>query len=211
MMNDYKNLILHPIRFYNNLALEGKKTYVIPMVVIFILSVLSSIIVRNLYIEYYSDISQGIDSIPNEIQIQGIISMVISSFAPIVVIVTKSYMVNGVVIFGGFGIIKDATTVISYAYLPAAIGAFFSSVVSVFLGHYGFNFSLGSIMELNNSATIASILLKQFDIFIIWYEILVIIGISKIYRINYTKASVFVIGTWFSWILISAGFALMII
>jgi hypothetical protein len=215
-LNDFRNLVLHPVGFYDDLASREEKSFAIPLIAVFILSLLSAIIVKNLYMEYYAEISQVINNVSDfdfakEIQLQGIISVVLSGLAPMIVILVKSYMVNGIASFGGYGSFKDALLVISYAYVPAAAGTFIASITAVLLGQYGFNFSPGSIMEIGNNITIASLLLKEFNIFVIWYEILAIIGISKIYRVNYNRAVIFIIGTWFSWILISAGFALMTI
>jgi hypothetical protein len=216
ILNDFKNLVLHPVGFYDDLASREERSFAVPLIAVFILSVISAIIVKSLYMEYYAEISQGIDTVfdgdlSKEIQIQGLISIVVAGLAPLVVIFVKSYMVNGIASFGGFGNFKDSLTAISYAYLPAAAGTFIASLAAVLLDHYGFNFSPGSILEFGNNITIATVLLKEFDIFVIWYEILAIIGISKIYRVNYNRSSFFILGTWFSWILISVGFVLMTI
>ncbi|SHI67149.1 Yip1 domain-containing protein [Dethiosulfatibacter aminovorans DSM 17477] len=215
-VKDFKNLIIQPVAFFDELASREEKNFILPLAAVFIMAIISSIIVKNLYMEHYAAILQSVgdvskDELARELRMQGITSILVSSLAPMIVIFIKSYLVNGIASFGGFGKLKDSLTVISYAYLPAAAGALIASITAVLIGHYGFDFSPGSIMELGGSVGIASVLLKEFDIFVIWYEILAVIGISKIYRVNYGKAAVFILGTWFSWILISAGFALMAI
>lgn len=215
-VNNFKNLIFHPVVFFEELASREEKNFIMPFAAIFIMAIISSIIVKNLYLEYYADILQSAgnvskEELSRELQRQGIISVLVSGLAPATVIFVKSYLVNGIASFGGFGKLKDSLTAISYAYLPAAAGTLIGSVASVLIGRYGFDFSPGSIMEFVGNTGIASILLKEFDIFVIWYEVLAIIGISKIYRVSCGRSAVFILGTWLSWILISAGFALMAI
>jgi len=215
-INDIKNLFLHPVVFFEELASRDEKSYILPMALVIILSVISAIIVKNLYMDYYTVISTNMGNasageLARDIEVQGIVSILVSGLAPMIVIFVKSYLVNGIASFGGFGKIRDSLTTISWSYLPAVSGTFLASIAAVVLGQYGFEFSPGSIMELFGETSAASMILKGFDIFVIWYEILAIVGISKIYRVSYSKASVFILGTWFSWMLISAGFALMTI
>lgn len=215
-MNKLIKLFISPNEFFNELKVEENHSYKKQFILIIFLSFLSAFLTKNLYLEYFTDLAfknNQLNAIEfgKTLYMQGIISIVMASVLPIGIIALKSYLINGMTSFAGYGELKDSLAVVSYSYIIVTSGKLLASVIGIIINKYGFGFNIGFFLEIYNSPTVTSIILKEFDIFTIWYEILVIIGISKLYNVSLSKASVFVLGTWISYIFLSFGFAVMTI
>lgn len=155
--------------------------------------------------------AQGLDA-PMDIEslanMQVYVSMFFMAVMPLVVWIFKSAMVNGIAsLMGGEGSFKEVFSVIAYAYMPVLLGQAIVTIISLIIGQFNILTSLAIVLPESMTGSFLYNLLSQFDIFIIWYQILAIIGISHVYDFSKKKAAIPVLVTWFVWILITVGLA----
>jgi len=208
-----KYVFINPDKAFENLANYPRVLFPI---IVFSVGILLLLFLRlELYKEFLRDtmlnqfalqgaeVPENIDSIIN---IQIYVSMVSIAVMPLIVWVIKSGLINGVAgLFGGSGTFKEAFSVISHAYLPVLLGQIIIAIISMALGEFQIPMSFAILLPDSMAGGFLFNLLSQFDIFVIWYEILAIIGISKVYGLTTGKSSIIVLGTWASWILITTG------
>lgn len=167
---------------------------------------------RDTYIQQYAqsgmEVTEGfIDSMV----IGGIVGVIAGTVVgAIIVWLVKSALINA---FSGFvngtGTFKQALSVITYSYFPVFLGSIIVTIISLITKEYNILTSLAVFLPDSQMGTTLYTLLGNLDIFVIWYQVLAIIGISKVYSVSKKSSSILVLGTWIVYILINSGLALL--
>ncbi|WP_427338070.1 YIP1 family protein [Caloranaerobacter sp. DY30410] len=136
------------------------------------------------------------------------ISIIVIAVTPIVIWVFKSFLTNGLAsVFGGDGRFKDAFSVVSHAYIPVLLGQVIITIISLIIGKFEVLINFAVLLPESMNGNLLYMILSQIDVFIIWYQILAIIGISQVYGISRKKSTLAVLLPWITWILIVGGLA----
>jgi hypothetical protein len=197
----------HPKKFYENL--DSNKINIKPFIIIISLYLIGTLITKNLYAENLRDLILNTGTNQKEeidliIKNQTITSFIINPILPLIAIFVKSYLLNGISYFDGVGELKDSINVVSHAYIVVAIGNLFNSLLSLIFNNYNLSLSLNLLLDLKQNSYLYS-LIESVNPFVIIYQIITIIGISVLYKVEYKRAAIFVIGTWITWLLIFSG------
>jgi len=200
-------MIKKPKTFFKKM--ERGRIQFLPFVIIIIIYIISTFITKNLFADYLKEMIFTTENMaPTDldyiIKNQTIISFIINPGLPILGIIVKSYLINGISAFDGYGEFKDALNVVSYSYIVAAVGNLIQSILSIALNNYGFRLTITNLIHLNQSSYAAQIL-NEITPFVVYYQILAVIGIAVLYQVSYKRSSIFVIGTWATWLLIISG------
>ncbi len=209
-----KYVFISPSKVFENIKEHPRVLF--PMLVILIgmlvitlskLNVMKEFM-RDTYIQQYAqtgmEVSEGfIDSMITG----GIIGVIVGSIVGALAIwLVKSTLINA---FSGFvngtGTFKQALSVITYSYFPVFLGGIMVTIISLITKEYNIITSLAVFLPDSQIGTFLHTLLGNLDIFVIWYQILAIIGISKVYSISKKSSSILVLGTWVAYILITFG------
>lgn len=206
-MKDIIQLIRKPRDFFENI--NRKKVNFFPFIVIIGLYLISTLITKGLFAEYLREVIFAGESVePGEMEYiiknQTIMSFIINPGIPLIIIIVKAYLVNGISGFDGYGELKDSIIVVSYSYIVVAVGNLIDSILSLLTNTYGFRLTITSLFKLDQANYFAQVF-NEITPFVVYYQILVIVGISILYEVNYKRASVFVLGTWLAWLLLISG------
>lgn len=141
----------------------------------------------------------------------GVIGAIIGTVITVVAVwIVKSTLINA---FSGFvngtGRFKQALSVITYSYFPVFIGSIIVTIISLVTKQYNILTSLAVFLPDSQAGTILYSILANLDIFVIWYQVLAIIGISKVYSVSKKSSSILVLGTWIVYILVSSGLGVL--
>ncbi len=200
-------IIKKPKNFFGKM--ERNRIQLFPFLLIIIMYIISTFITKNIFADYLKDMIFTTENMtPSDLEYiiknQTIISFIINPGLPILGIIVKAYLINGISAFDGHGEFKDALNVVSYSYIAVAFGNLIQSVLSVLLSKYGFRLTITNLLNLNQSSY-ASQILNEITPFVVYYQILVVIGIAILYQVNYKRSLIFVVGTWATWLLIISG------
>ncbi|MDW7668875.1 MAG: YIP1 family protein [Bacillota bacterium] len=206
-MRNIFNLIKQPKSFFENLSRE--KIYISPFFIIITLYLLSTFITKNLYSDYLTDIINSSGAMQNEeldviLRNQTITSFIINPILPLIIIFVKSYLLNGISYFDGYGELKDSINVVSFSYIVVALGNVINSLISLINRNYNFSINPTLLFNFEQNSYFYNFL-SGLTLFVIYYQILLIIGISVLYKVEKKRAAVFVIGTWITWLLLTSG------
>lgn len=206
-MKNFANLIKQPKIFFENLNRE--KIYFSPFFIVIALYILSTIITKNLYSDYLMEILKTTGSVQNEeldiiIRNQTITSFIINPILPLIIIFVKAYLLNGISYFDGYGELKDSIKVVSFSYIIVALGNLINSIISLIIKNYNFTINPTLLFNFEQNSYLYNFL-SGFTPFVIYYQVLLIIGISVLYKVEKKRASIFVIGTWITWLLLTSG------
>lgn len=209
-----KYIFISPSKVFENLKHHPKVLF--PMLVILIGMILLTLpridimkeFMKEATIQQYAkmgiEMPAGTESL---VDVQVYSTIIISIIMIIVVWLVKSALINA---FSGFvngtGTFKQAFSVIIYSYFPVLLGTVITSIISIITKEYNVLTSLAVFLPDSQVGTFLYTVLGSLDIFIIWYQILAIIGISKVYSISKKSSAILVLGTWIVFILITAGF-----
>lgn len=165
-------------------------------------------LLRDTYIQQYAqsgvEVTEGF--IDNMVM-GGIVGAIVGPIIGAVVVwLVKSALINA---FSGFvngtGTFKQALSVITYSYFPVFLGNIIITIILLITKQSNIITSLAVFLPDSQAGTFLYAILANLDIFVIWYQILAIIGISKVYSISKKSSSILVLGTWFIYILIISG------
>ncbi len=206
-MKNIVNLIKQPKSFFENLNRE--KIYISSFFIIILIYLLSTYITKNLYSDYLIEIIKTEGSIQNEeleviIRNQTITSFIINPILPLIIIFVKGYLLNGISYFDGYGELKDSINVVSFSYIVVALGNVINSLISLITRNYNFSINPTLLFNFEQNSYFYNFL-SGLTPFVIYYQILLIIGISVLYKVEKKRAAVFVIGTWITWLLLTSG------
>ncbi|WP_162265485.1 Yip1 family protein [Abyssisolibacter fermentans] len=134
-------------------------------------------------------------------------NMLVTGLGPLIFLLFKGFIVSGIGSFVGGEVekFKETYSVLAYAYLPVFLGQILISILALAVGNLNIHFSLAVLMPNSMAGTFWYTILQQFDIFVIWYQILAIIGISYMYKLEKKLAAIAVLLSWITWILIYTG------
>lgn len=122
---------------------------------------------------------------------------------PLLELLVKAALVAGLAtIAGGHGTVKMAYSIALYSYMPVLIGR---GIMAIATGSPDATLSMALLMP-NSYGSFIYYLVNQLDIFIIMYQILMIIGIREIFDVDFKRAIFVVLCPWVLWITIKAGF-----
>lgn len=206
-----KNVFVNPDKAFADIAERPKALFPILVIVIgtILLGVLRLDAIKEVLRNQMMNNLGSNPMPPNAeqlINIQAYTGLIIGALSPVVMWLVKSGVMQGMSgFFGGDGKFKQAFSVVGYAYLPVLLGQVIIAIISMIIGELTIIFSPAVFLPDSMSTSFIYLLLSQFDIFVIWYEILAIIGISYAYKIDKKKAAILVLFTWFVWILIVCG------
>ncbi len=195
-----KYIFLKPNKAFEDIA--HFPTVLFPFLTVFIGMLILIGVRYNLFKEYLNmnaqDIAGQTVNAPNVL-----ISIVAFSFLPVSVWIIKSSLIHGFVpLFGGEAKFKQIFSVVAYAYLPVLLGQVIIAIISLATGEFTVIISAAALLPKSMEGDFLFSFLAQFDIFVIWYQILVIIGASHVYDLEKKHTAIPVIGTWLSWVLI---------
>lgn len=155
------------------------------------------------YAQMGIDVPQNLDAL---LEMQVYFAIAGSIIVLVITWVVKSALINA---FSGFvngtGTFKQSLSVITYSYLPVLLGSIIVTIISLVVNRYTISTSLAVFLPDSQIGTFLHTLLTNLDIFVIWYQVLAIIGISKVYSISKKSSSILVLGTWIVYILITSG------
>lgn len=159
------------------------------------------------YAQMGMEVPEGIDALLS-VQVYGAIAGTIIGI--VAVWLVKSALINA---FSGFvngtGTFKQAISVITYSYFPVFLGSIITTIISLITKQYNILTSLAVFLPNSQVGTFLHTFLGNLDIFVIWYQILAIIGISKVYSISKKSSAILVLGTWLVYILASSGLGVL--
>ncbi|MFA5523966.1 MAG: YIP1 family protein [Tissierellales bacterium] len=159
------------------------------------------------YAQLGMEVPSGMDTIVSVGVYAGIVGLIIGI---IVTWLVKSTLINA---FSGFvngtGTFKQALSVITYSYLPVFLGNIIVTIISLITKQNEILTSLAVFLPDSQAGTVLYTILANLDIFVIWYQILAIIGISKVYSVSKKSSSILVLGTWIVSILFSVSLVVL--
>jgi len=198
-----KFLFIKPNKLFSNLKQHPKILF--PTLTVFLGMIVLTLIRFNLFEEYIIINNEGLQ---DSSAISGTIVGTLLGLAifPVLILIVKSGFIHGFVpLFGGDANYKQIFSIISYAYMPVMLGQVVIAIISLIIGEFYVSLSFAQFLP----ATVNEfyyVFLSQFDIFVIWYQVLAIIGASYLYEISKKKAAIPVLLTWISWLLIISSF-----
>lgn len=126
-----------------------------------------------------------------------------NGFAQLGMLVVKAGMVAGIaVLASGAGSVRDSFTVAIYSFIPVLIGKI---LAVLFFGDLMQGFNLGLILSLEEGS-LGYYLIQEIDFFVIWYQVLMVYGISYIFDIDMKRAVFAVFMPWIMFVMVRAGF-----
>ncbi|WP_069650327.1 Yip1 family protein [Caloranaerobacter ferrireducens] len=207
-----KYVFTNPVKLFDNLREYPKVLF--PILLVSIGMMLLILLRLDSYREFLSSkmmeqlAKQGTE-VPNLeglVNTQVYISVIAMAVTPIVVWVFKSFLTNGLAsVFGGDGKFKNAFSVISHAFIPVLLGQVIVTIISLIIGKFEVLINFAVLLPESMTGGLLYSILSQIDIFIIWYQILAIIGISQVYGIPRKKSTLAVLLPWITWLLIIGG------
>src|SRR6056297_120244 len=138
-MKDILFLFKKPKEFFEKINRD--KIHYLPFLIVIILYLISTFITKDLFAEYLKNMIFSAESVEAGdldyiIKNQTIISFVINPGLPLIAIIVKAYLINGISGFDGYGELKDSIIVVSYSYIFVAVGNLFDSILSVITNTY---------------------------------------------------------------------------
>lgn len=212
-----KCVFISPSRAFENLKHHPKVLFPILVILIGMLVITLPRInmmkeaMREESIQQYAqmgiEVPEGIDAIIT----YGVYGAIAGSIIGAAIVwLVKSALINA---FSGFvngtGTFKQAFSVITYSYMPVLLGSIIVTIISLITNQYAILTSLAVFLPDSQMGTFLYSVLSYFDVFVIWYQILAIIGISKVYSISKKSSAILVLGTWIAYILINTGIGLI--
>lgn len=212
-----KYVFISPSKAFENIKYHPKVLF--PMLVILIGMLLLSLprinmmkeFMREASIQQYAKMGMEMPAGAEAfMDVQVYTTIVLTVIMLVVVWLVKSALINA---FSGFvngtGTFKQAFSVITYSYFPVFLGSIIITIISLITKQYNIVTSLAVFLPDSQAGTFLYTLLGNLDIFVIWYQILAIIGISKVYSISKKSSAILVLGTWIAFILISSGIGML--
>ncbi|KPU26910.1 hypothetical protein TR13x_07800 [Caloranaerobacter sp. TR13] len=207
-----KYVFTDPVKLFDNLREYPKVLF--PILLVGIGMMLLILLRLGSYREFLSSkmmeqlAKQGTEmpNLESLVNTQVYVSIIVIAVTPMVVWVFKSFLTNGLAsVFGGNGKFKDAFSVISHAFIPVLLGQVIITIISLIIGKFDVLINFAVLLPESMTGGLLYSILSQIDIFIIWYQILAIIGISQVYGISRKKSALAVLLPWITWILIVGG------
>lgn len=188
------------IKFYPSIKL--------PMIIIVISTLLAAFIEMNTD-EFTNSMAETMPSmIPSDTTLVGymLLTVALTPVVPVFLVFFKAFMMNGLaVLVGGDGEYKGAIGLAAYAYVPVVVGRLILTMIFVPLGAPVIDLNLTLFLPESMIGSMLYGVFLNFDILIIWYQLLALLGATIIYEIPKKKAFIPVIIPWFIWIILNSG------
>lgn len=177
---NYLNLLIHPVKFFKQVAEKEKVSLLIPMLILVIIGLVSGVVAGNMVATMDLPAEQI-----GTVKIVAIITAIISGIISLgIALVVKAGIFNFVLKkMGGEGSFKTAVYVVGLSYFPKII----QSILNIFFQK---PIDMTTIAQMDWVSFLGGI----FSIFNIWQMILTIIGLAVVYGVSYKKAAIPVIG-----------------
>jgi hypothetical protein len=198
--------------------LREKPSWLVPFMLICVIAVISNILVRDFAIQEQIERVQMSQQLTDEQKDQivenmqksatGGRAMVGTILTPVfilimLIVVSALFLFSGNTIFGGQACFGQVLGMYAHAGLIAIPAAIVKIPIMLIKQSTKVQTSLAAVMPSGTEQSLLYRLLAKVDIFTIWELILVIIGISVIYRFTNKKAATLVLVLWAIWIAIS--------
>lgn len=126
-----------------------------------------------------------------------------NAIAQLGMLVVKAALVAGIASYaGGEGKVRESFSIAIYAFIPVLIGKILSAFI---FGDIANSFHLGQVIPMVEGSFLYYAL-QELDIFVIWYQILMIKGIQYTFDVDRKRAIFCVLVPWILFIMIRAGF-----
>lgn len=217
---DILKLLYAPKVFFEQLYLvlksetaENKKKNIFKMIILPSLILVAIISILGLFtvdkLAHVADLKEYYASLNMEVPDESILmksyyaTIFGNGFAQLGMLVVKAGMVAGIaVLASGAGSVRDAFTITIYAFIPVLIGKILSVL---FFGDLMQSFNLGLILSLEEGS-LGYYLIQEIDVFVIWYQMLMVYGISYTFDIDIKRAVFAVLVPWIMFVMVRAGF-----
>lgn len=189
---NYLNLLIHPVKFFKQVAEKEKLSLLIPILILVVIGLISGVVAANLV----STMDLPAEQV-GTVKIITIITAIISGIISLgVALVIKAGLFNLVLKkMGGEGSFKTAVYVIGLSYFPKII----QSILNIFFQK---PIDMTKVSEMDWVSFLGGI----FSVFNIWQVVLTIIGLAVVYGVSYKKTAIPVI----SFEVVMAGLSLAI-
>ena len=154
------------------------------------------------YIEFYQKtaVQTGVDASEASLQARYYTDIVMQGFGILMIWLFKSWMCGGLAnALDGEGELKQAFSIVAWAYLPVA----FSKMITLLTA------GLPATMQATMQTSFLYLVLKEVNLFVIWYQVLVIRGLRIVYGVEKRFAIFIGLATWFAYIGMSVGFTIL--
>lgn len=177
---NYLNLLIHPVKFFKQVAEKEKVSLLIPILILVIIGLVSGVVAGNMVATMDLPAEQI-----GTVKIVAIITAIISGIISLgIAMVVKAGIFNFVLKkMGGEGSFKTAVYVVGLTYFPKII----QSILNIFFQK---PIDMTTIAQMDWVSFLGGI----FSIFNIWQVVLTIIGLAVVYGVSYKKAAIPVIG-----------------
>ncbi|SHJ67590.1 Yip1 family protein [Paramaledivibacter caminithermalis] len=195
----FVNVFVNPIKVMEDISIKPTLLFaILPTLLVFtLLNVLKIDLLKEFTLQQM-ELNPNSVEIPEEIMMTTVyIASISASIMPIIMALFKGLISHGITrLFDGKGDIKQSLSVIFFSYFIVMLGEIIKTIICLLTQSYFVTISLASVIPNLEFNTPLYNLMTQFDIFILWYLIVSMIGISVVHRISKGKAAVAVFGPW---------------
>ncbi len=163
------------------------------------------------YVDFYQKMAAetGVEATAGSLQARYYTDIAMQGFGIIMIWLFKAWMCGGLAnAMEGEGELKQAFSVVAWAYLPVAFARMITMITAGIFGT-GLVFNLGALLPASMESSFLFLLLRNVDLFVIWYQILVIRGLRVVYGIEKRFAIFIGLATWFAYIGMNIGFTIL--
>jgi len=184
-------------------AIKHKPRILLPIITVLAVMLLSSLVMWDAIKAYtmeamrYQMQAQGQDVAMLPESVMSMVAM--STFAGILIMIPVAIAVKGLAIhgfmqlFNGKGTVKQSISIVANAYIVATLSSIIKMPLVMMTGNYGVSFSPALFLSKEQLLGPYGSVLAYFDVFIIWYLIVSIIGVTVIHKTSKGKSAVAVL------------------
>jgi hypothetical protein len=196
-------------------SIARRPDWVIPLVILLVTSLLAGVVIAQ-HVDFGAAAREAMEQNKNMTQEQmdkGVkmaagIGKVTTYLSPVLstigLLIIAGVLLLAFRVFGGEGDFKQAFSVTCYSSMPGVIKGILMVIILMVKGGTVPAQTLGTLVRSNlgflvdyKASPIAFTLLSSFDIFSIWYLILMIIGFAYLAKVSRVKSGVIIISLWF--------------
>ena len=200
--------------------LRTKPKWLLPFIIICLVALLSNYLAKDIAIQEQKERVQMSERLTEEQKDQylerieasasGWQSYIQLLATPVVIFIILAmvagiFLFFGNMLFGGQASFRQMLSLNTHAGLVAVPGAIVKVPIMLAQGTTKVQTSLAVLLSADAEGTVLYRLLSKFCIFTIWEVILLIIGVSVIYRFSNGKSSTMVLILWAVWIIVSVA------
>lgn len=195
-------------------SIARRPDWVVPLLVLLIMALLTGVVIAQ-HVDFGAAAREAMESNKNMSQEQmdrGVkmaagIGKVMTYLSPVLsaigLLIIAGVLLLAFRLFGGEGDFKQAFSVTCYSSMPGVIKGILMIIILVLKGGTVPAQTLATLVRTNlgflvdyKANPIAFALLSSFDIFSIWYLVLMIIGFAYLSRVSKVKSAVIIISLW---------------